>query len=207
MTLYLGGLRSGCHTDYKGQAQSLSGPSLDKTMLKNLPGAWRDTRGRCQSVSPPLFGSGDMGSLALSASTQLQATKPPHCHPDLVFQPQSVADTCVICHSYPEAGTKQISDLPLRGHSLRSVASIFGGRAFPGSPPPQDFCWETQAPWLRQCFLRTWVERQGQFQFFFSSLGLTTQGSTQTLYLGITPNLQCKKVGEDCSQQPLPASA
>lgn len=165
MTLYLGGLRSGCQTDYKGQAQSLSGPSLDNTMLKNLPGAWRDTRERCKSVSPPLFGSGDMGSLALSASTQLQATKPPHCHPDLVFQPQSVADTCVICHSYPEAGTRQISDLPLRGTASEVwLASLVGTPS--QDPPPQDFCWETQAPWLRQCFLRTWVERQGQLQFF-----------------------------------------
>lgn len=146
-----------------------------------------------------------MGSLALSASTQLQATKPPHCHPDLVFQPHSVADTCVICHSYPEAGTKQISDLPLRDHSLRSVASIFGGHTFPGFPP-QDSCWEIQAPWLRQCFLRTWVEHQGQLQFFLQ-FGADRSGFNTNSLPRYNPGSSVQESGEDCSQQPLPASA
>lgn len=60
------------------------------------------------------------------------------------------------------------SQISLSGATASEVwlASLVGTPSQDPPPPTQDFCWETQAPWLRQCFLRTWVEHQGQLQFF-----------------------------------------
>lgn len=95
------------------------------------------------------------------------------------------------------------SQISLSGTTASEVwlASLVGTPS--QDPPPQDSCWETQAPWLRQCFLRTWVEHQGQLQFFLQ-FGADRSGSTLTLYLGITPDLQCKKVGRIAPSSPSP---
>lgn len=102
----------------------------------------------------------------------------------------------------PRAADHGLADRTLPLFAAKWV-DIFGVHSFPGSS--QDSCWrETQAPWLRQCFLGTWVGHQGQVQFFLQ-FGLIAQGSARTLP-GYNPVSSVRK-REGCSQQSLLPSA